>query len=112
MHTLEAIGPNRRVAIAREMTKTFEEVRRGMAPDLAKHFKQHPPKGEVVLIIEEGPLPDDLELDELIAMLRKWHGLSLKEAIKLAAKCKQIPKRLVYRKTTRGPDEHTERDSI
>ena len=99
--TLRAIGeidPKRQTAIAREMTKTFEECRRGVALDLAAHFEKTPPKGEIVLLIEGGKLPEEeLPLDELLEMLQELHGISLKEAIKLAAKLKNLPKSAVYK---------------
>lgn len=96
--TLELIDPEREIAIAREMTKKFEECRRGKAKDLLEHFQKRPPKGEIVLLINEGPTPDDLELEELVEMLQNDHGLSLKEAVKQAARLKKIPKRDVYKK--------------
>jgi 16S rRNA (cytidine1402-2'-O)-methyltransferase len=95
--TLEEMG-ERRVAVAREMTKTFEEVRRGKASEVAAHYRAHPPRGEVVVVIEAGEVVDDLSLDELVGMLQELHGLSLKEADKQAAKMKHIPKRDVYRR--------------
>ncbi len=39
------------VACARELTKKFEEVRRGTASELLQHFEQHPPRGEFVLVL-------------------------------------------------------------
>ena len=41
----------RRAAVARELTKQFEEVRRGTLDDLARYYGDVPPKGEVVIII-------------------------------------------------------------
>lgn len=38
------------MAAARELTKQFEEVRRGRASEVLRHFEAHPPKGEFVLI--------------------------------------------------------------
>lgn len=54
VRTLEAIAalmPGREVAVARELTKLHEECRRGSAADLAAHYSDKPPKGEVVLLI-------------------------------------------------------------
>lgn len=48
---VQYIGPETAVAISRELTKTFEENRRGTANELLNHFKKHKPKGEFVLII-------------------------------------------------------------
>lgn len=97
VETLEAIDGERRVAVVREMTKTFEECRRGKAAEVLAHFRAHPPRGEIVLVIGAGEVPDDLPLEELVQMLQDLHGLTLKEAIKQAAKMKHIPKRDVYK---------------
>ncbi|HST30647.1 MAG TPA: 16S rRNA (cytidine(1402)-2'-O)-methyltransferase [Chthoniobacterales bacterium] len=43
--------PNRQICVARELTKKFEEFRRGAAAELLAHYKVHPPKGEIVLLI-------------------------------------------------------------
>lgn len=98
VETLRLIDDQRRVAVVREMTKTYEECRRGKASELWAHYKAHPPKGEIVLVIEAGKAPDDLSLEELVEMLQDLHGLSLKEAIKQAAKWKNVQKREVYKK--------------
>ena len=52
--TLEAcvqILPDRQLCVARELTKRFEEFRRGTAADLFAHYTAHPAKGEIVLLI-------------------------------------------------------------
>jgi 16S rRNA (cytidine1402-2'-O)-methyltransferase len=43
--------PQRQVAVCRELTKLHEEVRRGGAAELAEHYKAHPPRGEVVVVL-------------------------------------------------------------
>ena len=43
--------PGREVAVARELTKLFEECRSGSPADLIAHYTAHPPKGEIVLVI-------------------------------------------------------------
>jgi 16S rRNA (cytidine1402-2'-O)-methyltransferase len=45
------IIPDRQLCVARELTKKFEEFRRGTAIELLAHYEAHPPKGEIVLII-------------------------------------------------------------
>jgi len=45
------ILPDRQLCIARELTKKFEEFRRGSASELHAHFQAHPAKGEIVLLI-------------------------------------------------------------
>jgi len=43
--------PERQLCVARELTKKFEEFRRGVATELLAHYQAHPPKGEIVLVI-------------------------------------------------------------
>ena len=45
------IMPDRQLCVARELTKKFEEFRRGAAGELLAHYQAHPPKGEIVLLI-------------------------------------------------------------
>jgi 16S rRNA (cytidine1402-2'-O)-methyltransferase len=48
----EFLGEERQLCVAREISKMFEEFVRGTANELVEHFEQHPPKGEIVLVIE------------------------------------------------------------
>ena len=45
------IMPERQLCVARELTKKFEEFRRGTASELFAYYQAHPPKGEIVLVI-------------------------------------------------------------
>jgi 16S rRNA (cytidine1402-2'-O)-methyltransferase len=58
---LADIAPQRRVCVARELTKTFEEYRRGTASELLAHFQSHPPKGEITLLIAGSETEDASE---------------------------------------------------
>jgi 16S rRNA (cytidine1402-2'-O)-methyltransferase len=52
--TLEAAVPlmgERLLCVSRELTKTFEEFRRGTAAELLAHYTAHPAKGEIVLVV-------------------------------------------------------------
>jgi 16S rRNA (cytidine1402-2'-O)-methyltransferase len=44
--------PERQMCVAREMTKQFEEYRRGLPEALLAHYQARPPKGEIVLVID------------------------------------------------------------
>ncbi|MBU6182436.1 MAG: 16S rRNA (cytidine(1402)-2'-O)-methyltransferase [Verrucomicrobia bacterium] len=48
---LTEVAPTRKLCVARELTKTFEEYRRGTAAELLAHYEAHPPKGEITLLI-------------------------------------------------------------
>ncbi len=65
---VDAALPGREVAVARELTKKFEECRSGTPDDLIAHYAAHPPKGEIVLMV--GPpgalAAQDFDADELL----------------------------------------------
>jgi len=48
----EFMGAERKVCVVRELSKMFEEYKRGTAKDVKEYYEQHPPKGEIVVIIE------------------------------------------------------------
>ena len=49
---VEFMGADRKVCVARELTKMHEELRRGTASEVLKHYEAKPPKGEIVIVIE------------------------------------------------------------
>jgi 16S rRNA (cytidine1402-2'-O)-methyltransferase len=51
LHACTTVMPDRQLCIARELTKKFEEFRRGTAAELLAHYEAHPAKGEIVLVI-------------------------------------------------------------
>ena len=46
-----ALGDDREAAVCRELTKVFEETRKGTLQQLAAHYEAHKPKGEIVLVV-------------------------------------------------------------
>ncbi|WP_068081922.1 16S rRNA (cytidine(1402)-2'-O)-methyltransferase [Novosphingobium rosa] len=61
--------PGREVAVARELTKMFEECRSGQPEELIAHYTAHPPKGEIVLLIGP-PVAKQATMEDAEAMLR------------------------------------------
>jgi 16S rRNA (cytidine1402-2'-O)-methyltransferase len=49
------IMPDRQLCVARELTKKFEEFRRGTAAELLAHYEAHPAKGEITLVVSGSP---------------------------------------------------------
>ena len=93
----ELLGP-RPAAIARELTKLFEEVRRGPLTELAQHYALHPDvKGEIVLVIGppgETEAPAAERLDEALRGARA--GASVKDAAAEVAARYGLKRRDVY----------------
>jgi 16S rRNA (cytidine1402-2'-O)-methyltransferase len=91
----------RSAAVCRELTKLFEEVRRGSLAELAAHYaKAGPPKGEIVIVI--GPPATDapaVSLEELDRQLKATLAkMSLKDAAAAVAADTGLPRREVYRR--------------
>jgi 16S rRNA (cytidine1402-2'-O)-methyltransferase len=89
---------NRPAAVAREMTKQFEEVRRGTVGELRAYYEERPPRGEVVLVVGAAieQVPGDEQVRERVQALRK-SGMSTKDAAASVAQELGVPKRLAYR---------------
>ena len=54
---LARLAPGHRICVARELTKKFEEYRRGTAAEVCVHYAAHPAKGEMCLVISGTDLP-------------------------------------------------------
>lgn len=67
---IAAVLPGREVAVARELTKKFEECRTGSPDELKAHYAAHPPKGEIVLLIgpPTAPTVDSFDVDALLRL--------------------------------------------
>jgi 16S rRNA (cytidine1402-2'-O)-methyltransferase len=89
----DAFGP-RQAAVARELTKRFEEVRRGTLSELAAHYRDHAARGEVTVVVGPAEQDDPEDLDgRLRAALA---GNSVKDAAALVAAATGLPRKLVY----------------
>ena len=66
---IDQLLPGREVAVARELTKFFEECRRGSPAELIAHYAAHPPKGEIVLVVAP-PGAVQASAEEADALLR------------------------------------------
>ncbi|MBT1181341.1 16S rRNA (cytidine(1402)-2'-O)-methyltransferase [Bifidobacterium sp. CP2] len=88
---LDAFGPDRRMALCRELTKDYEQIRRGTIAEIRDGVREDPPRGEMVLVIagasdEEAnaAAPSTLSVEDLavLAIDRALEdGLRIKEAI-------------------------------
>lgn len=102
LEDLAGISGSREIAVARELTKTYEEIIRGSAQSILEHFKQIPPRGEFTIIIRGAeptygePAADWPEsLAEHVNLMMSG-GLDKKQAMKEVAVMRGISKREVY----------------
>jgi 16S rRNA (cytidine1402-2'-O)-methyltransferase len=91
------VEPGREVALCRELTKRFEQVRRGTARDLADALAEEAdPKGEIVLVLAP-PAPRKLSEADVDALLRDalTRG-SVKDAATEVAAATGRPRKVLY----------------
>ena len=99
----KAFGENRRIALARELTKLHEEILRMTIGEAVSYYEENSPRGEYVLVIEgaseaiqeEENWWDNLSVPEHIDKLIE-NGMDKKSAIKQCATDRDMPKREVY----------------
>lgn len=86
---------SRQAAVCRELTKKFEEIRRGTVAELAENLADHPIKGEVVLVLDrQGVVQDDVSIDEML--LSAMEGMSMKDAVDAVSGALGVARRKVY----------------
>ena len=84
----------RPAAVARELTKHFEEVRRGGLFDIADHYAAHAARGEITVLV--GP-PEDNDAEDLDGSLREaLRRHSVKDAAALVTAATGLPRKVVY----------------
>ncbi|PTV50471.1 16S rRNA (cytidine(1402)-2'-O)-methyltransferase [Acinetobacter pittii] len=97
----EVFGENRPVGFAREITKTFETIKKMTLKDLVSFIENdhNQEKGEIVLVIGGAPEKTDLEQEKLDELLKRLlQDLSVKAASQLAADLTGIKKKVAYQR--------------
>ena len=88
--------PGREVSVARELTKLHEECRTGTPGELAAHYAEHPPRGEIVLLIGP-PGEDETSADDGDALLREaLETLKPSQAAGEVARATGLDRKMLY----------------
>lgn len=92
-----AFGADRKIALARELTKIHEEVRRTTLGEAVEYYTENNPKGEFVLVIEgaEPPAPPEMTLEEAVDMARQL----VEEGMRPTDAAKQVSAQTPFRKS-------------
>jgi 16S rRNA (cytidine1402-2'-O)-methyltransferase len=96
---LETFGGDRRAAICREMTKTYEETVRGTLSELLTWSTSKEILGEITMVIAGVPVGSAAKTaEEMVARVREFEsaGMDRKDAIATVAKEFDLPKKVVY----------------
>ncbi len=97
---MAALLGEREVAVARELTKKFEEVRKGTLADIAQHYAEAgAPKGEIVIVVGPPAPRAALCAHEVDAMIENaLRRTSLKDAVAEVVSITGLPRREVYQR--------------
>ena len=109
----DALG-DRNIALCRELTKKFEEVRRTSLSEANKYYETHEPRGEYVIVLEgrdisriaEEKAQDyrQMDINEHMAIYEA-QGFDRKEAMKKVASDRNVSKRDIYRSLIEDEDK-------
>lgn len=105
----DAFGPDRRIALCRELSKLHEEVRRTTLGEAVQWYAANPPKGEFVLVVS-GACPciaDSPTLEqglELVSALQA-RGASLRDAVRQVARDTGLSRNELYQLAVNGVRE-------
>ncbi|MDD3898014.1 MAG: 16S rRNA (cytidine(1402)-2'-O)-methyltransferase [Syntrophomonadaceae bacterium] len=93
------LGEERKLAVARELTKVYEEVKRGSAAELYEYYSLNPPRGEISIIIQgKAVVVEARSLAEIAREVEELleQGVDKKEAFKKKAREYGIKKSMLY----------------
>ncbi|MFA4995075.1 MAG: 16S rRNA (cytidine(1402)-2'-O)-methyltransferase [Bdellovibrionales bacterium] len=92
----ETLGASRPAAVARELTKFYEEIRRGTLGELAKHYATNEAKGEIVILVakDENAQPETFDIDALLS--ERLKHLSVRDAVAEVSEMTGNSKKDVY----------------
>lgn len=99
LEAILAVLGDRRVVLARELTKAFEEFRRGTASELVAALRGKTVRGEVTLLVAGAPKGTarvEQTVEELLQEMLKAGELPWKEVVKKVAAAKRIPRKAAY----------------
>ena len=94
LEDMQAIFGDRAAAVARELTKHFEEVRRGTLSELCASFAAVPARGEITVLVGPAEEADPEDLDG--SLRRALATGSVKDAAAIVAAATGLPRKIVY----------------
>ena len=92
----EVLGGARQASVCREITKKFEETRRGTLCELADGYADQKVKGEIVVLIDRNRSEKITESDLETDLTKALAVHSMRDAVDVVAKAHNIPRRQVY----------------
>ncbi|MGI6551052.1 MAG: 16S rRNA (cytidine(1402)-2'-O)-methyltransferase [Syntrophomonadales bacterium] len=107
LQDMEQVWGNRTVAVVRELTKIYEEVKRGLLSEVIGYYEENPPRGEITIVAEgfkEEGAPDlDRICDEVRELVEQ--GMKKKEALSQKAREYGVKKSDIYNRIVQMLDK-------
>lgn len=104
----EVLGGDRKAVVCRELTKKFEEARRGTLTELASYYGENTAKGEIVVLIDRGHSENISESDVTTALEEALKTMSVRDASDFVAKMLGQPRRPIYQQAMKmRNDDHS-----
>ncbi|MDP3523883.1 MAG: 16S rRNA (cytidine(1402)-2'-O)-methyltransferase, partial [Hoeflea sp.] len=94
----DVLGPDRPAAVCRELTKAYEEIRRGTLGELAASYEGETVRGEIVLVIGPGSAPQPSDADVAAVLERLARELPAGKAATEAARLTGQPRKDLYQR--------------
>lgn len=92
----EMLGGDRPAVVCRELTKKFEETRRGTLSELSSYYAENQAKGEIVVLVDRGHSEKISESDVTTALQDALKTMSVRDASDFVAKMLGQPRRPIY----------------
>ena len=105
LDVVQKVFGDREIAIAREISKIYEECLNGSAAELIAHFEDHTPKGEMVLMISPAQEEEKTDINLEEELRRRLQTKSVKTAVKELSEETGISKKEIYQIALRIKDE-------
>lgn len=109
LNAVLAVLGDRRAAICRELTKKFEEVRRGALSELIAGCETDPPRGELVIVVDRGANPVS-SADMETALRQALQTMGVKDAAAFVAEGYGVKKRDAYQMALNLSDDRAPDD--
>lgn len=90
------LGAGRSAAVCRELTKKFEELRRGSLEELSRIYEKNAPKGEIVVLVDRGHLESVNQVDIEESLRAALKEMSVRDAADMVSQAHDLPRRKVY----------------
>ncbi len=99
LEDIKALDPDRKIVVAKELTKVHEQVMRGKAEEVLASFKDREVKGEYVIVVSGGEAGETPSLGEALQEVKNLvsSGVAVREAVKAVSQARGIPQRELYR---------------